>query len=77
MIKGQADLSGAALLNTRLEKTRFVVARLREAAAKSQSPVLEALKEAGAPVRSFHVVNAILTTGDRAPWRRARGLHAA
>ena len=66
VFKEQADLSGAALLNTRLEKTRFVVARLREAAARSQGPVLETLKSAGAPAQSFYVVNAILTTGDRA-----------
>ena len=66
VLKEQADLSGAALLNTRLEKTRFVVARLREAAARSQGPVLETLKSAGAPAQSFYVVNAILTTGDRA-----------
>ncbi|MBK8835368.1 MAG: S8 family serine peptidase [Anaerolineae bacterium] len=66
VLKEQADLSGAALLNSRLEKTRFVVARLREAANRSQNPVIEALKAAGAPARPFYVVNAILTTGDRA-----------
>jgi subtilisin family serine protease len=66
VLKEQADLSGAARLNTRLEKTRFVVARLRETAASSQGPVLEALKSAGAPAQPFYIVNAVLTTGDRA-----------
>lgn len=65
VLSEQADLRGADLLNTRIEKGRYVVDRLREVAARTQGPLELALKAAGAPRQPFYVVNAILTRGKR------------
>ncbi|MEO8275157.1 MAG: S8 family serine peptidase [Thermoanaerobaculia bacterium] len=64
VMKEQADLSGAARLSTKAEKGRFVVERLRETAARSQSPVLATLAAAGVEHRSYWVANLIWAKGD-------------
>lgn len=62
----QADLSGAAGLDTKLEKGTFVYQRLTEVAAISQAPVIALLKQSQAIYRSYWVANLIWARGDAA-----------
>jgi serine protease AprX len=64
MLQAQADLSGAAALRTKAERGAFVYERVAEVARRTQPPVLAAITAAGAPYRTFKVVNAILVEGD-------------
>ena len=70
VLQEQADVSGARLLRTKEEKGAFVFERLRTAAARSQGPLLRTAREAGAPHRSFFIVNAILVKGELPLLRR-------
>ncbi|MCD4748644.1 MAG: S8 family serine peptidase [Thermoanaerobaculales bacterium] len=60
----QADLSGAALLPTKVEKGRFVVDALRKTAAETQRPVLDSLKALGVEHRAYWISNMIWVRGD-------------
>ncbi len=61
----QADLSGACRLATHAQKTAWVHRRLRETAARTQAPVVEALRAAGAEVQPFWIANFIWASGGR------------
>jgi subtilisin family serine protease len=60
----QADLAAADRLLSKEDKGRFVVAALRETAARSQRPLLDEWRAAGIEARSFWVVNAAWARGD-------------
>ncbi len=62
----QADLSGAAGFDTKLEKGVFVYQRLTEVAARSQAPVIALLEQSGAEFRPYWVANLIWVRGDAA-----------
>ena len=55
----QADLSRAASLPTKLEKTRYVYETLSAAAASSQKPVIEKLNALGMDYRPYWVANMV------------------
>ncbi len=59
----QAELSGADRFATKSERGAWVVARLRELAARSQAPLLERLRADGVEHRSFWIANMILARG--------------
>jgi serine protease AprX len=59
----QADLSGAAALNTKLEKGNYVFQRLTEVARRTQGPVIASLKNQGSEYRPFWVANMIWARG--------------
>jgi subtilisin family serine protease len=60
----QTDLSGAAALRGKEAKGRFVFARLRATAARTQAPVLDELARVGATYRPFWIANLIWARGD-------------
>jgi serine protease AprX len=60
----QADLSAVARLGSKEAKGRFVVARLREVAARTQPPVLAALAARGVESRPYWIRNLIWVRGD-------------
>jgi serine protease AprX len=62
----QADLSGAAALPNRAARSRYVYDALRGMARRTQAPLHAELDAAGVAYRSFYVVNAVVTEGDRA-----------
>jgi serine protease AprX len=62
----QADLSGAAAVNTKAEKGRYVYDALRNKSQATQQPMLQWLRKRGIEHRSFYIVNAILVKGSRA-----------
>lgn len=65
VLADQADLSGAASLNTKSAKGEYVYQTLRKKAQDTQGPVLQWLAARRIEHRSFYIVNAILVTGDR------------
>jgi uncharacterized repeat protein (TIGR01451 family) len=65
-LREQADLSGAAQLQTKLEKSESVYRQLTETAARTQPALLKALQAAGVPFKPFYIVNAIWVKGDAA-----------
>jgi serine protease AprX len=62
----QADLSGAAALQTKLEKGTYVYQRLTEVAKRTQPPVLAALDKLGIEHRAYWVTNMIWARGSAA-----------
>src|SRR6476646_8137377 len=66
VLADQADLSGAANLQTKTEKGRFVFQTLFNKAQTTQGSILQWLREHGLEHRSFYVVNAVLVKGTRA-----------
>jgi len=64
MLEAQADLRDAAQLRTKVERGTLVYQRAAEVAQRTQPPVIAAITAAGAPHRSFRIVNAILVEGD-------------
>lgn len=62
----QADLAGAAALETKEEKGRFVYERLTATARETQGPVRRALDLLGAEYKPFWVSNAIWVKADLA-----------
>src|SRR4029450_7912532 len=66
VLADQADLSGAAAVNIKTEKRRYVYDALRNKSQATQQPMLQWLRERGIEHRSFYIVNAILVKGSRA-----------
>ena len=62
----QADLSRAAALPTKLEKGRYVYETLTAMAARTQGPLIAALKARGIAYRPYWVANMIWARGDAA-----------
>src|SRR5437870_4404801 len=65
VLADQADLSGAAALHTKNEKSRFVHDALWNKSQTTQRAILRWLREHGVEHRSFYIVNAILVKGTR------------
>jgi len=61
----QADLSGAAALQSKAEKGAYVYQKLTEVARRTQPPLLAALRGMGVPYRSFWVANMVWVRGDQ------------
>ena len=59
VLSEQADLSGAATLQTKTAKGRFVRDALYDKSQATQRPILKMLKDRGLEYRSFYIVNAI------------------
>jgi subtilisin family serine protease len=65
VLADQADLSGAASLQTKTEKGRYVYDSLLNKSQSTQGPLLQWLRERGLQPQSFYIVNAILVKGSR------------
>jgi serine protease AprX len=65
VLKQQADLSTAAALSNKAEKSRYVYDALKNTSAQTQEPILEWLRQRGIEHRSFYIVNAILVKATR------------
>jgi len=65
LLQPRANLQPAAAYKRKEEKGRFVYEQLRITARKSQAGLLSMLQQAGAPRRSFIIVNAVWTRGGR------------
>ena len=63
-LKSQADLSKSKLLKTKKARANFAFKQLKTTATKSQTNLIQLLKNANAPIQSFYVVNAIASKGD-------------
>jgi serine protease AprX len=66
MLAGQADVSAAAVLSSKLEKGRFVTDSLRAMARKTQGPLLALLEDRGVEHRPYWIANMIWVRGDLA-----------
>ena len=66
ILADQADLRGAAALESKAEKAAFVRHALWQNAARSQAGLREWLAARGVEHRAFYIVNAVLMKGDRA-----------
>jgi subtilisin family serine protease len=60
----QADVSAADKIHRKEEKGQYVYETLLQVAEATQPPVRQALRNAGAPLQSFWVVNALWSKGD-------------
>ena len=65
VLRDTADLSGAASLENKEARGRYVVDTLRAAADRSQPALRRWLDERGVSNRPFYIVNAIWVRGDR------------
>ena len=65
VLADQADLSGAAALDTKAEKGRYVHDALWNKSETTQRSILQWLRERGIEHRSFYIVNAIWVKGTR------------
>jgi hypothetical protein len=63
-LRDQANLRDAARQPSKLARGQLVFDRLTEVAARTQPPVIDALRSAGVEYRSFWVVNMIWVRGD-------------
>lgn len=59
----QADVSAAAKFRKKADKGRYVYETLLEASERTQPPVRTVLRDAGAPMQSFWIINALWSTG--------------
>jgi len=64
VLAAQADLSGAARLQTKAEKGLYVYETLWRTAQTSQAPLLKWLKARGVEYRPYYIVNLIWVKGD-------------
>jgi serine protease AprX len=69
VLREQADLSGARGIPDPGERRRFVFEALSETAARTQAPLLEDLRQAGAHWRSHYLVNMVEVDADRSTAR--------
>src|SRR5213079_2930974 len=65
VLADQADLSGAANLQTKAEKGRYVYTTLLNRSQTTQGPILQWLRERGVEYESFYIVNGILVKGSQ------------
>lgn len=65
VLADQADLSGSAAWETKVQKGRYVYEELRSKSQVTQWPVLQWLRERGIKHHSFYVVNAVLVKASR------------
>jgi subtilisin family serine protease len=65
VLADQADLSGAANLQTKAEKGRYVYNSLLNKSQTTQGPILQWLRDRAIEHQSFYIVNAILVRGTR------------
>ncbi|HEY3203897.1 MAG TPA: S8 family serine peptidase [Thermoanaerobaculia bacterium] len=65
VLREQADVSGAARIENRIERRRFVYESLRAQAQVTQAPLLERLAREGIRFRSHYLVNMIEVEADR------------
>src|SRR5436190_109310 len=65
VLADQADLSGAANLQTKAEKGRYVYNTLLNRSQTTQGPILQWLRERGVEYQSFYIVNGILVKGSQ------------
>jgi subtilisin family serine protease len=65
VLADQADLSGAANLQTKAEKGRYVYNSLLNKSQTTQGPILQWLRERAITHQSFYIVNAVLVKGTR------------
>ena len=65
VLADQADLSGAANLQTKAEKGRYVYNTLSNKSQTTQGPILQWLRDRTIEHQSFYIVNAILVKGTR------------
>jgi serine protease AprX len=65
VLADQADLSGAANLQTKNEKARFVYETLLSKSQATQERILQWLRDRAIEHQSFYIVNAILVKGNR------------
>jgi subtilisin family serine protease len=65
VLADQADLSGAANLQTKAEKGRYVYNGLLNKSQTTQGPILQWLRDRAIEHQSFYIVNAILVKGTR------------
>src|SRR5213082_997995 len=65
VLADQADLSGAANLQTKAEKGRYVYNTLLNRSQTTQGPILQWLRERGVEYESFYIVNGILVKGSQ------------
>ena len=65
VLADQADLSGAANLQTKNEKARFVYDTLLNKSQTTQDRILQWLRDRAIEHQSFYIVNAILVKGTR------------
>jgi len=65
VLADQADLSGAANLQTKNEKARFVYETLLSKSQATQERILQWLRDRAIEHRSYYIVNAILVKGNR------------
>jgi subtilisin family serine protease len=65
VLADQADLSGAANLQTKAEKGRYVYNGLMNKSQTTQGPILQWLRDRAIEHQSFYIVNAILVKGTR------------
>ena len=65
VLRGQADLSGAANIPDPAERKRFVYEALRSTADATQTPLRRRLERAGARFQAFYLVNMIAVEADR------------
>jgi serine protease AprX len=65
VLADQADLSGAANLQTKAEKGRYVYNSLLNKSQTTQGPILQWLRDRAITHQSFYIINAILVKGTR------------
>ena len=65
VLADQADLSGAAALETKVEKGRYVYDAVRNKSNATQGPILQWLRQRQIEHRRFYIVNAILVKSTR------------
>ena len=65
VLADQADLSGAANLQTKAEKGRYVYNSLLNKSQTTQGPILQWLRDRAIEHQSFYIVNALLVKGTR------------
>src|SRR5437870_4228534 len=65
VLADQADLSGAASLQTKAEKGRYVYNTLLNKAQTTQQPILQWLQGRGIEYQSFYIINTILVKATR------------
>jgi len=73
LLREQADLSDAPLLQERVARVTYVYEALRSTAERSQAGLRADLAAWGVPYHAFYIVNAIQVTGDLALARKLAG----